>query len=68
MRDLCRLADIGLDQDVCLYDHQLVPPAVSRRRWLSDSQGASSAVGNRPRTLADVRHATGFVGTVLIRH
>src|SRR5215203_865750 len=39
------------------------PTAVS-----SYSQGASSVFGGRPRTLADVRHATGFSGTVLIGH
>jgi hypothetical protein len=30
-------------------------------------QGASTVTSNRPRTLADVRHATGLSGTVSIR-
>jgi len=64
MRDLSRLADIGLDQDVCLYDHQVVPPefqdALSKTGVSSHCQGASPVRDRRPRTLADVRHATSF--------
>ena len=49
--DVGRLADIGLDQDVRLYDHPDSFVAVNE---------AIRFVSRWPRTLADVRHATSF--------
>src|SRR5688572_9738739 len=44
MGDLSRLADVGLNQDVCLYDHRVVPPAFRDGGAFSVS-GASSVPG-----------------------